>query len=66
MIKSMSFHRPALALLAVIAISLPLRAQTSRFDSLANAPFQENRPTNETSEMLRDELLFQRATQTYL
>ena len=66
MIKSMSFHRPALALLAVIAISLPLRAQTSRFDSLANAPFQEGRPTNETSEMLRDELLFQRATQTYL
>jgi hypothetical protein len=39
---------------------------TSRFDALANAAFAENRPTAETARMLRDELLFQRATQTYL
>jgi len=37
-----------------------------RFDELANLPFEENRPTKETAQTLRDELLFQRATQTYL
>jgi hypothetical protein len=42
------------------------QAQPSRFDELANAPFNENRPTRETAQLLRDELLFQRATQTYL
>ena len=41
-------------------------AQETRFDKLANLPFKENRPTKETAQMLRDELLFQRATQTYL
>jgi hypothetical protein len=38
----------------------------SRYDALANAPFAENRPTRETARTLRDELLFQRATQAYL
>ena len=38
----------------------------SRFDELANLPFSENRPTAETAKTLHDELLFQRATQTYL
>ena len=51
----------ALALTASVA-----QAQTSRFDELANLPFAENRPTKETAQTLRDELLFQRATQTYL
>jgi len=41
-------------------------AQETRFDKLANLPFKENRPTKETTQTLRDELLFQRATQTYL
>jgi hypothetical protein len=41
-------------------------AQTARFDELANLPFEENRPTEETAQTLRNELLFQRATQTYL
>jgi hypothetical protein len=44
----------------------PSAAQSSRFDALANAPFEENRPTKQTEQALRDELLFQRATQTYL
>jgi hypothetical protein len=39
---------------------------TARFGKLANLPFKENRPTRETAQILRDELLFQRATQTYL
>ena len=38
----------------------------SRFDELANLPFKENRPTPETAQTLKSELLFQRATQTYL
>ena len=38
----------------------------TRFDDLANAPFEEGHPTAETARTLRDELLFQRATQAYL
>ena len=38
----------------------------NQFEALADAPFLENRPTAETAAMLEDELLFQRATQTYL
>jgi hypothetical protein len=38
----------------------------SRFDQLASMPFSENRPTKETAQALGDELLFERATQTYL
>ncbi len=53
-------------LLAGLGFATPLLAQTSRFDVLANAPYKENRPTTETAQTLRDELLFQRATQTYL
>lgn len=41
-------------------------AQLSHFEGLSNLPFSENRPTQETAQTLRDELLFQRATQTYL
>ena len=54
---------------AVLISATPLTgalAQTSRFNELANLPFAENRPTKETAQTLRDELLFQRATQTYL
>jgi hypothetical protein len=41
-------------------------AQLTRFETLRSLPFSENRPTAETAQTLRDELLFQRATQTYL
>jgi hypothetical protein len=41
-------------------------SQLDRFDALANSPMVENRPTVETTQVLKDELLFQRATQTYL
>ena len=50
----------------VIALTVaPVRAlaQQEHFDALANAPFSENRPTPETSKLLKDELLFQRAVQ---
>ncbi len=41
-------------------------AQEASFDKLANLPFADGRPTQEAAQTLRDELLFQRATQTYL
>jgi hypothetical protein len=41
-------------------------AQNASFGKLAELPFTEGRPTPETAQTLRDELLFQRATQTYL
>jgi hypothetical protein len=41
-------------------------AQMDRFDSLAVSPMSEGRPTGETKKVLNDELLFERATQTYL
>lgn len=41
-------------------------AQEASFNKLANLPFADGRPTKETAQTLRDELLFQRATQTYL
>jgi hypothetical protein len=39
---------------------------THHFDALANAPMFENRPTTEARAALKDELIFQRATQAYL
>jgi hypothetical protein len=39
---------------------------SAHFDQMANLPFVENRPTAETAQALKDALLFQRATQTYL
>jgi len=39
---------------------------TERFAEPSRLPFRENRPTPETARALRDELLFQRATQAYL
>src|ERR1043165_9897359 len=56
----------ALLLIAGLAFSGTAFAQTSRFDELANLPFKENRPTEQTSQTLLDELIVQRATQTYL
>src|SRR5262245_13384774 len=41
-------------------------AQADRFDALSKLPFEQNRPTEQTARTLKEELLFQRATQTYL
>jgi hypothetical protein len=38
----------------------------AHFDQMANLPFAHNRPTAETAQTLKDAMLFQRATQTYL
>jgi len=53
-------------LFATVSLATPAHAQVNRYDELANSPMVENRPTPETSKRLKDELLFQRATQTYL
>ena len=63
--------RPALPIFFVFAVFAIVKAQSaqaqiSRYDELANLPFVNNRPTPETAKILSDELLFQRATQTYL
>ena len=62
------FEKTALIATMVAAVGLPTlaSAQMDRYDALANSPMAENRPTPETAKLLRDELLFQRATQTYL
>ena len=54
---------------AIAGLLLPAgsaSAQLPRFEALSSLPFAENRPTPETAQTLQDELLFQRATQTYL
>src|SRR6516225_9594732 len=62
----------AMSTMSVITINDAARAQQNvpnqfnRFDTLANLLFEHNRPTEETAQTLRDEFLFQRATQTYL
>lgn len=38
----------------------------AQFDRLANLPFDHNRPSAATEAVLKDTMLFQRATQTYL
>jgi hypothetical protein len=48
------------------SLAVPVSAQENHFDKLANLPFVENHPTPATAQTLRDELLFQRATQAYL
>src|SRR5215510_328481 len=53
-------------LLAVLVLAPPAHVQTDRYEALANSAMVENRPTPATSTLLKDELLFQRATQTYL
>jgi hypothetical protein len=53
-------------LVAAIGSATCAVAQFDRYGDLANASFSENRPTTETSKLLKDELLFQRATPTYL
>jgi len=52
--------------LSVVLVGLVRAGELDRYDALANSPMAENRPTPETSKLLKDELLFQRATQTYL
>jgi hypothetical protein len=56
----------AALIVAPVAVTANAQAQADRFDTLANAPFEQNRPTPETAKTLMDELEFQQATQAYL
>jgi hypothetical protein len=58
--------KTAMILLATVSLPALAQAQMDRYDALANAPMVENHPTPEASKLLKDELLFQRAAQTYL
>jgi hypothetical protein len=55
-----------LASALVLCVGSASFAQTSRFEELGNLPFATDYPTEETAQRLKDELLFQQATQTYL
>jgi hypothetical protein len=60
------FAAAPVGFLAMSALATQALAHETSFDKLANLPFAEGRPTKETAQTLRNELLFQRATQTYL
>ena len=66
----MTIHTGIAALIAAMigTIGLPISAsaQMDRYDALATSPMAENRPTPATAKLLRDELMFQQATQAYL
>lgn len=64
--KMLACRWPIAVLAALLLLGPSPHAQQSRYDALVDSPMVENRPTPETSKLLRDELLFQRATQTYL
>ena len=64
--KRSLFAGAFISALAISGFATQALAQESHFDKLANLPFAEGRPTKETAQALRDELLFERATQTYL
>jgi hypothetical protein len=54
------------ALGLIIVFTAPASAQQSRYDALANLPFEQSRATPDTAGTLMDELTFQQATQAYL
>ncbi len=58
--------RRTLTTLAVVALAAGALAQDDRFEQLANLPMDHNRPTGDTARTLEEEMLFQRACQTYL
>src|SRR6516165_8330748 len=58
--------RGCVFVLAALTVPTIAHSQADRYEALANSPMVENRPTSETSRLLKNELLFQRATQIYL
>ncbi len=52
--------------LIMSGLAMQAVAQERTFDKIADLPFKDGRPARESAQILRDELLFQRATQTYL
>src|SRR5258706_20637 len=54
------------ALILSIGVTVSAHAQTSRYEELAELPFEGGYPTREGVATLKDELLFQRAVQSYI
>jgi hypothetical protein len=52
--------------LTVLTTGSLSNARADRFDDIAGSPMSGGRPTATTAKVLKDELLFQRATQVYL
>jgi hypothetical protein len=52
--------------LTALSISSVMNARADHFDDIANSRMSGGRPTAEAAQSLKDELLFQRATQIYL
>ncbi len=64
--KRSRFTAAVVGAMAISGLTTQGLAQETHFDKLANLPFADGRPTPESTQTLRDELLFERATQTYL
>ena len=60
------FGHQLIASALVVAFAGNAAAQADRFQALADSPFAADRPTAETAQLLKDELLFQRGSQIYL
>jgi hypothetical protein len=59
--------RLRLALLALgVVFTTPVLSQQPHYNDLANLPFRQGYPTDEMTQRLTDELLFQRGVQSYL
>lgn len=54
------------ALLITVTLATSAQAETSRFDELANMPFTSGFLSRDAIATLKDELVFQRAVQSYL
>ena len=59
-------HVLAVTLLSAVSLSAFAASPVSHQEQLSVLPFSEGRPSKAGAQTLRDELLFQRATQTYL
>ncbi len=58
--------RSAVMAFVLFMVVNPAQGQNAWWDELANQPFPENYPTRQSSQVLLDELIFQRAVQVYL
>ena len=50
----------------VVGLATPTVLQVSRYEDLANLPFKNGYPSREEITTLKDELVFQRAVQSYV
>ena len=57
---------PCAGAVGLLFASSLAHAQPSRYNDLADLPFQQDYPTDEMTRQLTDELLFQRGVQSYL